>query len=182
MLKIKAAVLSDAAGIARVHVDTWRATYQGLVSASYLDALSYDKREELWKKVLAPSATSFTFVVKNAENQIFGFVSGGAGRRPLDSSCGEIYALYVSPPHQGQAYGRILLAEAFAQLALRGFTRAALWVLEGNPAAKFYSKYGAVPGATQTEYVGSEALCERQFQWDDLPSTINHLKAKPLEP
>ena len=34
--------------IAKVHVDTWRTTYQGIIPESYIARLSYQKRKERW--------------------------------------------------------------------------------------------------------------------------------------
>jgi hypothetical protein len=42
---IREAELSDAAAIARVHVDTWRSTYRGVIANDYLERLSYERAE-----------------------------------------------------------------------------------------------------------------------------------------
>jgi hypothetical protein len=43
-LVIREAAPADAPGIARVHVDTWRTTYQGIVPDQFLARLSYEAR------------------------------------------------------------------------------------------------------------------------------------------
>ena len=40
---IRPAEISDALGIARVHVNAWRETYKGIIPDSVLDALSYEE-------------------------------------------------------------------------------------------------------------------------------------------
>jgi len=45
---IREASLTDTAAIARVHVDSWRITYAGIVPADYLAKLSYAQREQFW--------------------------------------------------------------------------------------------------------------------------------------
>lgn len=47
-MNIRKAVLSDAKGIAKVHVDSWRTTYANIMTEAYLNQLSYEKREEMW--------------------------------------------------------------------------------------------------------------------------------------
>jgi len=42
--------LADAAGIAKVHVDTWRATYAGLVPDAHLANLHYERSTEFWQR------------------------------------------------------------------------------------------------------------------------------------
>lgn len=52
-MRVRAANPSDAHPIARVHVDTWRTTYTGIVPAEYLAGLSYRDRESRWEEILA---------------------------------------------------------------------------------------------------------------------------------
>ena len=47
---IRKAELEDAKGIAKVHVDSWRTTYKGIVPDTFLENLSYENREQIWKK------------------------------------------------------------------------------------------------------------------------------------
>lgn len=44
--------LHDAKEIARVHVDSWRETYEGIMPKEVLDKKSYEKRGALWKQIL----------------------------------------------------------------------------------------------------------------------------------
>jgi len=52
MVMVRRATPADAAGIARVHVDAWRATYRGIVPDEHLDALSYEGRQGMWSRIL----------------------------------------------------------------------------------------------------------------------------------
>ena len=47
-MRIREASPTDATAIARVHVDSWRTTYAGIVPADYLANLSYVQREQFW--------------------------------------------------------------------------------------------------------------------------------------
>lgn len=58
MIAVREARPSDAPGIARVHVDSWRTTYRGIMPADFLAGLSYDQRERLWDTWLAQAADS----------------------------------------------------------------------------------------------------------------------------
>ena len=51
-VRVRAATADDAAGVARVHVDSWRATYKGLMPDAVLDGLSVDNRAD-WLAALA---------------------------------------------------------------------------------------------------------------------------------
>jgi ribosomal protein S18 acetylase RimI-like enzyme len=96
-VKIRPARTDDAPAIARVHVDSWRSAYQELVPQSYLQGLSYQRREERFRDALASGAEE-TYVVE-LDQGIVGFLTLGAARDPdLDASrTGEIWGIYISP-------------------------------------------------------------------------------------
>jgi len=47
---IRRANIEDADGIAKVHVDSWKTTYKGIIPNNFLNGLSYEDRTELWKQ------------------------------------------------------------------------------------------------------------------------------------
>ena len=76
-IRIRQAIDSDARGIARVHIDSWRSTYAGIVPADHLAGLDYDEREARWHRILADRRQN-AFVAGDADGRIVGFAS----RRP----------------------------------------------------------------------------------------------------
>ncbi|WKU08211.1 GNAT family N-acetyltransferase [Micromonospora sp. HUAS LYJ1] len=58
--------------------------------------------------------------------------------------------LYVRPAHRGTGAGRALLATLAAICVERGYRRLEWWMLDWNPAARFYASIGAEP---MTEWV-----------------------------
>jgi GNAT superfamily N-acetyltransferase len=58
--------------------------------------------------------------------------------------------LYVRPEQRGTGLGRALLAELAAECVRQGYARLEWWVLDWNPARKFYESLGA---AGLTEWV-----------------------------
>ena len=73
-MQIREARLTDAAGIAKVHVDSWRTTYRGIIPDEYLDKLSYEQRTELWKKNIS-EADNYVIVAETDEEEIIGFAT-----------------------------------------------------------------------------------------------------------
>ena len=64
-MHIREANVPDAADIAKVHVDSWRTTYTGVVPDEYLAQLSYEQREQTWRDILSThGATEFVYVVE----------------------------------------------------------------------------------------------------------------------
>jgi len=60
--------------------------------------------------------------------------------------------LYVRPEFRGKGIGKALLAELAAECVRRGYARLEWWVLDWNPATKFYRALGAVPMDEWTVY------------------------------
>jgi hypothetical protein len=48
---IREATMTDVAAIARVHVESWRTTYKGLLPDDYLANLTYEQREPRWREI-----------------------------------------------------------------------------------------------------------------------------------
>jgi GNAT superfamily N-acetyltransferase len=141
-LRIRRAGPEDARAVAEVHVGSWRHAYRGLLPDAYLDRLSVDDREAMWREAFGEVASG-AFVAE-AGDRIVGFASFGPSRdQDAGDGTGEIPAIYVEPSVLGAGVGRELLRAATAALRAEGFGRATLWVLEANERARrFYEKAG----------------------------------------
>src|SRR6185312_11535769 len=103
---IRKAQLEDAVGIAKVHVDSWRTTYKGIVPDSFLDSLSYEKREQIWRSGIEANGV---YIAEDESGRIVGFASGGAERTgKYEAYIGELYAIYLLEGQQGNGLGRML--------------------------------------------------------------------------
>src|SRR3954467_6848347 len=63
MLTIRAAEVEDASAIARVHVETWRSTYTGIIPQNYLDGMTTENRALVWARLLQRSGPAFPTLV-----------------------------------------------------------------------------------------------------------------------
>jgi L-amino acid N-acyltransferase YncA len=78
---IREASAADAAGIARVHYDTWQTAFRGVVPDEYLQSTSYDKRKSAWESALSRrDGTKLVGVAEDEAGQIIGFAVGGPER------------------------------------------------------------------------------------------------------
>ena len=101
---IREASPTDAAAIARVHVDSWRTTYAGIVPADYLADLSYARREQSWHDLLStPIPSRCVYVAAQDTGEIVGFASGGPERSGNAIYRGELYARRATPIGQSSA-------------------------------------------------------------------------------
>jgi L-amino acid N-acyltransferase YncA len=170
MATIRKAVPADALAIAHVHVDSWRTTYKGLISAEFLANLSYKRREQVWAKTLSDSnADSFIYIAANEAGQIKGFVSAGPERTGETDYHSEVYAIYLLQQSQGQGIGRKLIQAAAKELLERGFLSMLLWVLKDNcPSRRFYEAVGGEYLREKSIEIGGQNLIDVAYGWKDL--------------
>lgn len=174
MINYREAGLSDARAIGRLHVDSWRETYTGILPEQLLDSLSAAARSAMWSSVLAGPVRSRRTAVFVAESRgrIVGFGACGDQRdetlrdRGFDA---EIGAIYVPKAHQGGGVGRSLMARMAGKLLDQGRTAASLWVLRENVSARqFYVRMGGAHlGARVGEQAGA-TVHEVAYGWSDL--------------
>lgn len=185
MIGIRLATPDDAFAIARVHVETWRATYPTLLPHDYLAKhLSIDTRAIYWQRTLQSDRAHEAVFVAADGPEVIGFASVGAARKaPRDADgggrrWGEVFTLYVLPDFQEQGAGRMLLANGFAELTRRGFEAALLWVVAGNPSRFFYEAMGGQASGSDVEKFAGARLEETCYLWPDLPRATAALAAR----
>ncbi len=166
-MHIRNAQITDAADIARIHVDTWRAAYKGIVPKKHLDKLSIENRENRWAAALKKS-TAGTRVAVSDDGAIVGWTDFGPSREADGEGFGELYAIYLDPPHWGRGIGRALLNDAVEKLRGRDYSAITLWVLEDNTRTRrFYEKAGFAPdGNKKNLTIEGKRLQELRYQLD----------------
>jgi GNAT superfamily N-acetyltransferase len=165
MSSIRLAEVRDAAVIAHVHVQSWLTTYKGLVPEEYLASLNEAERVPLWQEWLTRDIS--VFVAEN-EGKIVGFAGGGPIREPLAAYDAELYAIYLLKEVQGRGIGKNLLSAVAEALVRRDHTSMLVWVLEQNPAVRFYEKTGAEHLMSKQIEIGGVSLSELALGWPDV--------------
>jgi GNAT superfamily N-acetyltransferase len=166
---IREATPADAAGIARVHVESWRTTYPGIMPQEHLDALSIAEHEQLWRERLWEDASSqtHTFVAADDDGAITGFVRGGRLHLDAPEYTAEIYTLYLLQSQQGQGLGRRLLSAIAGRLRQDGHTNLFLWTHVRNPARAFYEKLGGVAVRTTQRTLKGIVYDDVGYGWNE---------------
>lgn len=164
-MDIREAQIGDAPAIARVHVDSWRSTYSGIVPADYLAQLSYSQREQYWRRwISAGHKKQFLYVAQDEGNTV-GFALGGPERSGDSIYDGELYIIYVLEAHQRQGIGRLLVSHVARRLLQEGMESMLVWVLADNPFRRFYERLGGQPVAEQSVSIGRAELKEVAYGW-----------------
>ncbi|EDL66726.1 GNAT family N-acetyltransferase [Bacillus sp. SG-1] len=166
---IRKASISDASGIAKVQVDTWKTTYKGLVPDDYLDAMTYESREQKWDMILKEG----TAYVAEDKGRIIGFSSGGMERtQKYPEFKGELYAIYILEEYQRKGWGKKLIKPVVNDLLQKQIDSMTVTVLEDNPSRLFYESLGAVRlDSVEVEMAGVK-LPERVYGWKDIKKIL----------
>lgn len=181
--RVRVAETVDAGAIARVHAESWRLTYAGLVSARYLAGLDEDVLGRHWGERLraddrdelvlvgedptgippdAPASDSRKGGRGRDRGEVVGFcVARPCGDEPdMAGFAGEIQMLYVRPPAQRRGVGAAMFEAARAALADSRLYWLVVWVVEANHAARaFYRRVGLRPdGARRDQRLAGEPV------------------------
>ncbi len=163
---IREAKLSDAAGIARVNVDTWNSTYHGILPPHQLALVTVPDRVRYAREVI--SSPDKGIVVAETENgRIVGFSAFGPERVGNLPFKGELYVIYVLKAFQRKGIGTRLVAAARNRLMEMGIHSLMVWALHDNPYQRFYQSLGGAIVYTRTLEIEGFKTLERAYGWWD---------------
>jgi ribosomal protein S18 acetylase RimI-like enzyme len=164
MHQVRIATVEDAEGFAKVHIDTWRECYKGIVPDAYLESLDLPQRTKGWKYIL--SSTDQLCSVVESHQTVIGWVTCGVNRDRNESDIYEIYGIYVLPQYWGSDAGESLFRAAIERLDDLKPRSITLWVLKENVRAQcFYKKHGfSTDGAKKVIDIGGKELEEVRYE------------------
>jgi ribosomal protein S18 acetylase RimI-like enzyme len=168
-ITVREAVCADAAGIARVAVDTWRSAYRDLLPPAALASLSYEERERRWaERFCGPPDGRVAYVAAAASGQVVGFTLGGPERTGDPIYRAEVYALYILDAYQRRGLGRRLLAAVVPRLIPAYGPALLIGVLAANaPARAFYEALSGRYLRERPIEIGGATLPEVFYGWPD---------------
>ncbi|AIY40405.1 GCN5-related N-acetyltransferase [Collimonas arenae] len=154
---IRRATIADASVIAAVRIDSWRATYRGIIPDEYLDGMKIEDSTAIWSRILSATSSAANVFVAEVDGEVLGFAAGMTLKESKLGFDSELTAIYLEPSVQRAGIGRKLVAHVAATLASAGAQNMLVWVLTQNTQARqFY------------ETLGGELLVEQAFSWDGL--------------
>jgi len=154
---IRRATVADASVIAAVRIDSWRATYRGIIPDDYLDGMKVEDSTAIWSRILSATSSAANVFVAEVDGEVLGFAAGMTLKEARLGYDSELTAIYLEPSVQRAGIGRRLVAHVAATLASAGANNMLVWVLaENRQARQFY------------EMLGAELLVEQLFSWDGL--------------
>ncbi|MHB8494890.1 MAG: GNAT family N-acetyltransferase [Casimicrobiaceae bacterium] len=154
---IRPANVRDAAAIARVRIDSWRATYRGLIPDTYLAAMKNEESTAIWERILSAGPNTASVFVAESDGEVIGFAAANMLREPRFDLDAELTAVYVRGAFQHAGVGRRLVREVAQAQRAHSATGLIVWVIARNKIGRGFC-----------EGLGGELLAEQPFQWDGM--------------
>lgn len=147
-MNIRLAEPKDSAALARIQVNSYRTAYAELLPPEYLAAFSDEEQAQDWVELLN-SSPDLLLVAEEVTGRVVGYA---LARQTLSVETGfdcELVALHVEGEQHRRGFGRALVPETARRMHALGCRSLNLWVLDGNPAGKFYERLGGVECSEQ---------------------------------
>jgi GNAT superfamily N-acetyltransferase len=149
--------------------------------ADFLAGLSAGRRAAAWASAIRGEGPpdGRVYVAEHADDGIVGFAMAGPERTGTVGFDGELWAINIDAAHHRQGLGRRLMLAAAQWLAGKGYGAMMLWVVEANPACRFYERLGGtLIGQTREIALGGGTLVERGYGWRPLLALVSRLQAE----
>jgi L-amino acid N-acyltransferase YncA len=179
--RIRPAEESDAQAIANIYVDTWRATYAGILPSKVLIEMSAERQMVIWARAIRHSqghAEEEIVVIERENLEVIGVSSCGFNRDRDSNYEGEVYTLYIHPDYQNNGYGETMLANLFKIMIKQGYKNAIIWVLSSNPSRFFYEAMEGKRIREREEKLWGTSVREIGYGWSDLRGALKSGKPK----
>ena len=161
------ASIEDVPQVAKVHVESWQKSFEGVAPQQFLDAMNIEKRAKAFSERLFEEDYRM-FVAVAADGTIAGFVDFGAARHEVEGFETELFAIYLAPELKGQGIGARLFETGIRDLVARGFNSMYLQALKVSPYRSFYEKMGGRIVGESIYKLGEEDFETVYYGWEDL--------------
>jgi GNAT superfamily N-acetyltransferase len=162
---VRAPVPEDVERLAVINRDAWRSAYADIVPTAYLESMDLDQLRAKWTRRVAAADGQNVCRVADRGGVLASYAVAGPYRRQQDAEVGEdtrgwgeLDAIYTHPSLSGRGAGSAVHDAVLDVLRSRGFTRAALWVLRDNVAARrWYGDREWRPDGVTSTWLGAGA-------------------------
>ncbi|WP_439741990.1 GNAT family N-acetyltransferase [Bacillus pseudomycoides] len=173
-ITIRKATEKDIKGIAKVHVDSWKITYKGIISDEIIDNATYESREKQWENIFKQAVgNEYRYVAETFDQKIIGFIDGGHERTGKYNCDGELYAIYLLKEYQGNKLGKRLFQELVSEFIKNDMCSVLVWVVSSNPSKLFYEKFR--PELIDTKFLERLDVEETAYCWRNIKSLYKSL-------
>ena len=167
-IRIRGASLADVPAIARVHVESWQRSFEGIAPAQYLNSMSSEKREIVFAERLA-EPTYTMLVSETGSHGIVGFIDFGL--MPASENFGHearIFSFYFLRQFQRHGFGTELFTRCMKKIVEAGHNSVCLDTLEISPYRAFYEKMGGAVVGKDSHKLGGVEFPTIIYGWESL--------------
>ena len=176
MVLIRPIIASDAEAVALLHAESWRSTYAGILSETYLAGPIFEERLAIWRaRYLDPNARQVGLLAWLGDEPV-GFVYAVGGAHAEHGTL--LDNLHVAPAGRGNGVGTRLLAHLAKELHVRGESDGVyLWAYEDNHRTRqYYLRLGAEERERALEDApDGGSVAEWLYTWPSLKVFASHL-------
>ena len=170
-MNIRKAVIADAFGIAKVHVEAWHETYKGLICEEYSNSISLDEKTKKWKKIIQDDVkTERTLVIENELGDIVGFAFYGINNEKEYEYDADLHAIYILKAYQNRGYGSKIIKISVKELVDLECNSLIIWALKDNIYCRFYEKIGGIKVGERQHTYGNQEVKLVGYGWKDIRS------------
>jgi len=167
-IEIRPGRTADVFAIGRVLVETWRATFRGLLDDAFLKGMSPAEQAVRHMGRRNAAGVGHFVAIERKTGNLVGFINYGPARYATPTPVGEIYALYVLPVYQGRGIGAELVRSVARYMVEGGAVTLSAWVLSTNPNRVFYERLGASVVEIGIITLGGHRYEQVAYAWHDL--------------
>lgn len=172
-VRVREMMTKDLSAIARVNVDTFRTTQQGIVPLPLMDSLSYEGAEQRFQRMLNKTERLSHIFVAEDRDSLVGYAMGGLARESIPKYSGELYGIYLLPSYHGQGIGRHLAKAVATHLKAHEIHSMFAVVFSANrPAIKFYEALGGQKLFERTAVLAGSEVSETIYGWLSLAALL----------
>ena len=166
-ITFRRATIADSLAVARVHVQSWRESFKGIVPQSFLDKMSVQDRARAFRTGFADDDYRM-FIAETPKNGLIGFADFGKARKTDRPYQAELYAIYLLRDFQRQGVGRKLFTLGVESLVGGGMNSMYVLTLKASPYKSFYEKMGGRVVDREAIVIGGVKYAELIYGWDSL--------------
>jgi GNAT superfamily N-acetyltransferase len=155
-VSLRPATEADLMGVGALHQRSRVAAYGSFLPPEALAEPTPEAMGQYWVERLTWERADHRMTVAERDGRLVGFSYLGPDDAG-DPATGLLNAIHLEPDERGRGTGRALMVDSLDAMRARGWSRAALWVLRENVAARrFYERGGwSFTGRQRDDHIGS---------------------------
>ena len=124
-----------------VNIKSWDENLKGVVSNKLLSFIK-EKRDSRIKNDIENFVSDDWNYVLEESGKVIGIMKLKESDKHGYENCGEVQILYLYTEEKGKGYGKALIDKGFEVLKNKGYKKAVIGCIDGNPSNGFYKHMG----------------------------------------